>query len=271
MGCLMDGEPAPAGGGLPPATPPPAVDPAVARLTASLEQTRGQVEQLRRQVLAPAQPAPVPGAPPTRQEMERQFMQAPVDMTAAIAQRTVQEAMQRFGANGFDTQVEMAMNLARGTNPDDQTLWDRYLPEIQGAVAQVDPQLRINSTVWRNAFQMVKGAHVDDIIASRQAAQTPQGNQSPAVHVRTGNQSGVPSKAPAAPTAEKLTDDEARFAKKFRIEPEEYLAGKKANLAQSDFIMDPLGKSSWDDHITFSSRDARRKAKEEKKRAATTK
>lgn len=275
-GVLMEAAPGAAGGGGDPAILPPAPagaapqpDEATRRMQAQLEATRQQVATLQRQVMA--QPAPPQGGGYDKKALEREFIQNPLDMSAAIAQRTVQEAMQQFGAQGYDTQVEMARSLARNS---DQAFFDRYQAEIEGTVAQVAPNLRINSTVWKNALQMVKGQHADEMIAAARATPSGDGaeggNRSPAVHVKAGSGPAAPSKAAPQAAATKLSEEEAKFAKRFKMDHAQYLKGKEENLAQSDFIMDPLGKSSWDKYVTFDSRDKRRSDRE-KRLAATGK
>jgi hypothetical protein len=196
-----------------------------------------------------------------KKDLEKEFIKNPLDMSAAIAQRTVNHALQQFQAgmgHSFDTQVEMARKLARGDDADRQKLFDTYAGEIEASVAQVDVPMRANTTVWRNAADLVFGRHLNDL---KPKADDP--NRAPAVHVSTGGGPAAPSAAQPAPKAsdDKLTPEEQKFARKFRISDAEYLQGKKDNLNQTDPILNPNGPSSWDRFVTFDSREKRKEAR----------
>lgn len=228
-------------------------DPAIARLQGDIQRIRGDLQQTQRMVFA--QPAPQQAAVPTKQELDKEFIKNPMDMATAVAQNVVNRAVQQFQAgqgHAFDTQVEMAKKLARGDDPERQRLWDKFSHEIDASVAQVDVPLRANTTVWRNAADMVLGKHFFEERVVPPAA-------GPALHLNDGPQ--PPSAAAPAPKGgeDKITPEEHKIAMKFRITDAEYMQGKKDNLNQTDLILTPIGPSSWDPHVTFDSRDKRRK------------
>lgn len=260
MGSLMEEAPA-AGSGtatLPPvAAPQP--DPAVQRLQTELQRSKQDVETLRRQIFStPApQPAAAPSAPaPTKADINREFIKDPTEYSMAIATRVANETINRTMGPAYETMVEQARQLARGEDPE---MWDRFQAEIQANVDMVEPHLKTNVNVWKNSFRMVKGAHLSEIVEAARA----KPNSGPGIIIRDGGGPTHSNAAAPAQPKEAITPEEHRVAQKFRISDEEYLRSKKANLSQTDFILNPLGPSSWDEHVTFDSRDTRAKKREE--------
>ncbi len=244
--------------------PPPVQDPAIARMAQKIQAQDQELERLKRTVMAPPQ---APGGGMSKADLEKEFFKSPLEFTANIAQRAVQEYAQRQGPGvGFDTQVEMAARIARGDDPEEQAIFDKWRTEIEATVMQVDVPQRANATVWVNAFKMVKGNHARELMDSVRGKG--EENRAPGVIIRPGNGPAAPTKAAPAPAGNAaLSDEEKREARKFRISDERYATAKKENLEQSDFMRNPLGPSSWDQHVTFSTRGNRRIAREAKKAA----
>jgi hypothetical protein len=246
---------------LPPATPQrQAEDPELVRLRGEVAKQKQDFEALKQRVSAPPAPAAQPSGQLSPAEMAREFYKDPIGSAAAIAQRVVNDQLQQQGHQGYDTLVQVAKDKARSRDP---KLFDKYYLEVEAAVSSTPKQFHQNVTVWENAFNMVRGNHIDEILSERAAAQPPA-NQAPAVHIREGGGPASPSVRPGqAAEEETLSVDEKRVARKLDLSDEQYLAGKKHLEGQNDPVRDPVGKSSWDAQITFSSKDRRARLRRE--------
>jgi len=251
---------------LPPASArsaPPAEDPEVVRLRSEVARNRQDLDALRSRVTAPPAPAASNGQGMSPAEMAREFYKDPVAHSAAIAERVVTERLKTEGEPTRQTMIQMAKSQARAK---DEKFFDKFYLEIEAAVNSVAPQFHGNITVWENALKLVKGNHIDEIIAEKIAAgqaapPAPQGNgQSAALHIREGGGPSEPSpRSAAAPGSAELSSDEKHVAKKLGLTEDQYKAGKAHLEGQNDPVRDPVGKSSWDAHITFDSRERRRR------------
>lgn len=251
--------------GLPPVTQP---DPQLAAMRQELSRLTGKVDRIVQAPPARA-PEPTPGQQMTKKEMEAKFYADPLQNVANIAGHVAQQVAQSMrvqdGSANFDTLVEMARSQAKQLNP---TLWDRFDQEISNLVVQSTQDnilMRQNVNVWRNAFNQIKGWHADELIA--EATTKAAENKSAALHLG-GDQGGPASPssrpAPGSP-GEKLTLEEAMVAKGLRLTPEQYLDGRRRYNSQDH---NPANKSSWDEAITFDTREQRRKQRERAAKAA---
>lgn len=229
----------------------PQVDPRVARLEQELQEQRRLTNNLST-VLSRNVPQQNNGQNPSREDMQRQFYADPINSTQAIAAQAAREAVQQYGAGHMETLVATAREQARSSDPE---LFDRYIAEIEGNVALAGPQFAANTNVWKSAFNMAKGQHMNEI---RDAARQ-QNPQAPAIHVSREGGPGVPNvpQGPAPRVAE-LNEDQKRTAKKLGITEDMYRQGIEYNDKQTDLDFNPLGPSSWDKVITFDSREKRR-------------
>lgn len=251
---------------LPPAPrqTPPAEDPEVARLRSEVARSRQDLDALRSRITAQPAPAAGNGQGMSPAEMAREFYKDPIAHSAAIAQRVVQDTLRAEGEPTRQTMIQMAKSQVRAK---DEKLFDKYYLEIEAAVNTVAPQFHGNITVWENALKLVKGNHIDEIIAERAAASgqppagEPRGNgDSAALHIRQGDGPAPPSpRQPQATAGTELSADEKHVARKLGLTEEQYKAGKAHLEGQNDPVRDPVGKSSWDGQITFDSRERRRK------------
>lgn len=262
-GRLMDPTPAPAGGqdGGVPGLPPPQVGPPAAggddpitRLTRAVE-TQGETLRKLQAQAPPPPPVPGPPAPPDKKAIEKQFWENPLDMVAAISQHAVQTAIQQHGQVGQDTLVETAKQQVRALDPD---VWDKFYIEIEAKVSEaVQPQFRGSVNVWKNAFNLVKGEHVSDIVKMKTAKL--------AAPAAAGDGPAPPSpKAAPAPREEPLTEDQKSIADKLGLSHDEYRRGIENYANQPGKI----AASSWDQVITFDSAKKRREARDARRKAA---
>lgn len=254
----------------------PPVDPAVSRMNADLARKDQEIRALRDRLTVqstyqPPAPAPAPvapiGAPPAAQmkDLNTEFLKNPVQSAATIAQAVANQYVQAMSdptkQASYDTQVEMARQLARGRNPE---TFDRYVGEIDGKMMTVDPQWRTNSTMWQRAFDQVKGEHFDDEVRRLKDEK----NQAPAVHVSRDGGPASPSPRPGpAPKAAELSAEEREVAKGFGITAEAY-AEARDRIDRADPKGRPDRPSAFDGFITFSSEEKRRAAREQRKRQA---
>lgn len=248
----------------PPAEPLPPVaqaavgappDPRVAQMESDLAETQRVVRALQQ---GAGQPPQTRQASPDESELNRQFYRAPVASTAAIAQQAVQDALRQHGAGYMDTIIESAKQQVRGADPD---IFDKYEAEIRARVAQTDAQFHANTNVWKSAFDMVKGAHMREIVEAARPA-TPA---APSVHISREAGPGTPSgRQPTDPSAaSKLSPEELSMAKGLGVSPDAYAAGKEHYDKQTS-----RGPSSWDTKITFDSETRRREARDKRRLAA---
>ena len=276
MSPLRDPEPASAGGGgipgLPPPPSPEGADIDVKKLASTVEQMGRAIgtisERLRTipnappSLAAPAPPVPAAG------EVEKEFWKNPISTVEAITKKAITEAnaqTQNQPNPAFDTLVEVARRQARDRDPE---IFDMLIAEISTKINGMPAQFHQNSQVWNNAFNMAVGENMDRVIEKRRARQTPPPTAA------SGPGPAAPSaRASAAPPAEKLSDDEREFCKKFGLSDDAYRRGKVRRDEQGSGR--PGEKSSWDGVLTFDSDitrakrlAAKREKEKEKKNAA---
>lgn len=251
---------------LPPAPPPsakPASDDALKRMETELQQNRLQMTELMKRISTSNTASPPLNAPTdakSKKDLEKEFYANPLEHTAQIA-KTVSEAiqqraMQEMGGS-FETLKEVARQAARSENPE---LFDRYALEIESKVAGTLPTQQTNIHVWKAAFNVIKGEHLNEVLASERE-KAGKGNQAPALHLSSdGGPAPAGRPAAPAPAAAKLSDDEKSVARNLGLSDEQYAAGKVAYANQNVH-----GKSSWDGHITFDSREQRRAQREQRR------
>ena len=247
----------PVDGGLPPAPPKPqAPDPALARLEQQLNQQGKLMADLMRKV-GGSEPPPAGGEPPkNKADLDKEFFKSPVESTAKIAQSVgealMQRQMQEMGGQ-FETLKQIARDKAR---EDDPELFDKYALEIENKMTGLQPNLLTNIHVWKSAFNVVKGEHLSEVLNERREKE----NRAPAVHISHEGGPAPSRVSPPAPASAKLSEDEQRVARQLGISNEQYQAGKDHIAGQND-----RGKSSWDGHITFDSREKRKIEREQRR------
>ncbi len=245
MGPLRDEEPGSGGGnggsdGLP---PDPTPDPAIAAMQNQIQQLNSTVQRLTQQ---PPPPPPhhvnqPPTQPAGKEEIEKVFWKDPLNTSAAIAQRVAMETMQNYQSQNYDTMVESAKALAMA-DPKMKEVYDRFPVEVEAKVANLSPQFRTNSTVWKNAIIMVRGEKMEELMKARTSSPKPGQGDGPA----------PPSSRPAPPNpaASKLSDDEKLWAKRLGLTDEQYASGKEKYANQEE---------RWADVVTFDSMERRRR------------
>lgn len=196
----------------PPTTPPPP-DPTISRLEAGLAAQREEIERLKvASNHPPVSPSPLP-SPPTKADLERRFFQDPLTSTAAIAQHAAANAVSQFGAP-LETLRDIARDRVRSIDPE---VFDKFEPEIIAAVGTMPPQFQANSAVWTNAFNIVRGKHITEVLEMKgqKAPPVKDGPSAPSVRV---------SQAPAKPP---LSENEKIIAEGFGLTEDEYRHGKE--------------------------------------------
>lgn len=212
-------------------------------------------EALRASQELPA-PAPSPNQSWTKEQVEAEYYKDPISVTGAVAAHRVQQEMKAFQAQqapGLETTIELARGMARGTTPEEQALFDKYRPEIEEQIKQsrVPPHFLANVHVWRNAFNVVKGQKMSEIL--RAHTPTPGRDDGPS----------PPTRSSPMPTPGPLSEEERKMAAGLGISEEEYQEGKK------DVSIGPTGESiidseAWGQVMTF---DSRKKRRQERQRA----
>ncbi len=189
---------------------------------------------------SPSVPQPPPSQAPDPKALENEFWKNPVGITAAIVQRGVQEAVQQSQGQNFELLRQLAKNQARSA---DQELFDKYEAEIEAKVGQVHPQFHTNPTVWINAFNVVKGEKMQEILRERR-----EGPVAPALRIPKDGPAPPSPKAPPEPSKRELTPEQLEVARRLKLTEDQYRAGLEHYERQSD-----TGKSSWDEVLTFDS------------------
>lgn len=221
---------------------------------------RGELNQMKdflrglRQPAPSAPPAPAPGAAPDKTELTREFHRNPLDSSVSIA-RSVSEATSREAMATLGPALETLKAVARDkVREQDPELFDKYKDEIEARVNALQPQFHQNVNVWQNAFDITRGNHIREIIAAEREARP----RSAAVHVSTeGGPETARRAAPSSDNRPNLTADEKLWADRLGLSEAQYAAGKEKFANQSE-----RGKSSWDNYITFDSKEKRRKERE---------
>lgn len=212
----------------------------VDKLAAQLNDLTAGVNQLQAAMAQAQQPKPVAAPQPTKEEINKEFFKDPITQVAQVSNLVAQNAMGQVHAAVMPALERVARDSIRGT---DSETFDLYQAEIEANVAKVHPSQRGNPDVWQAAFDMVKGKHVNDIIAAKAKSKPPTA----ADGKRDGPAPPSPRESPA-PKVEALNDEERDFCKKFKITEEAYRRGAKRYDSQSD-----TGPSSWDEFVTFDS------------------
>jgi len=252
-------------GNLPPVQQP-AKDPELAAMRQDLNRL---LTMQQRNVPAQPRQAPPQGQLLSKKDLEKQFYDNPLEnvmqIASHIANNAVMQSRVAEGNANFETLIEVAANQARTGQ---EKLFDRFKEEIAAVVfngTQDNPLLRQNVGVWRNALLQVKGFHADELIAEAGQAPRGEGNQSPALHLSGDGPAPPSSRQAPGPASIKITPEQAKVAKGLRITNEQYLEGQKFYDNQNE---DPNEKSSWDQFVTFDTKEQRRKQRERAAAAA---
>lgn len=234
-----------------PAIPKPEEDGGLAALQRQLKEQGEEVGRLKQAVKSQPQPQQQQhNQAPSKDDIEKLFWKDPLPMMDAIAKRAAFETEQRVLSSTIDTQVEIARDKVKQSDPD---FFEKYEVEIDQMVAQVQPQFRGNINVWQNAVKMVKGAHIDEIIAEKSKK---EGAVNKTAHDGPANPS---MKAPPASKDKPLTDDQRTVAKGMHLSDEEYRRGQRRYERQDE---------EWAKVVTFSSEDKRRADANTKRKSA---
>lgn len=242
-GVLLDPEPEQAGGtpsdgGLPDISAPPPQDDELAQLRARVaeyeaknRQYEQRFEALRNQPV-PQQPRQVV-QPPTKADAERTFWQQPLETVAGAVQYAQQNTLQQVAP----ALAEVARDKARQSDPE---LWDALEPQINARInefAAQNPQAIIYPQLWQNVFNTIKGENVEKVLQVK-------GKKTEQASARQDGPITPGSKPSPAPRTPQLTDEERKWARKFKRTDEQYLQGK-------DFIENP--DKWWGQMFTFDS------------------
>lgn len=240
-----------------PADPPPKLEAAddgqlramqdqLAKTNQELDRLKGSLHQNQ-----PRAPQPVTQQL-TKEDMEKQFWADPLNSTMSIAKYASQqayEAARREMGLSLESLSELAKEKVRSSDPE---VFDKFVGEIEAMVATVPEQFRQNANVWRNAFNNVKGAHMDEIMRMKAGPRPPGGGDGPA-----------PAGHRQAPAAKKtaLTEDQAAFANKLGLTQDEYRRGLELIEVM------PNGKTitkegAFDTVMTFTDKDRLLRQKE---------
>lgn len=229
-------------------------DPETERLKGQLAQSNQQLRDMQQALLRTQQPQQQPNgrvAPPDAKEFFKQPWENTAEVAHNVATAVTRQAMSELGG-AFGTLVEVARNNVRAEDPE---IFDKYELEIKAKVAATPQQFHSQSGTWRIAFNAVKGEHMRELISAARPDPV-----APAVHVsREGGPASPSPRSPNPPKEEKLSDDERKWARNLGLSEAQYRSGKDHYNNQSD-----KGPSSWDSQITFSSRDKRRAAREQR-------
>lgn len=209
---------------------------------------------------------PPPSGQVNKQELTKEFFKNPLDSTVQIAQSTTQAMVTKAMAEIGDQLAPLklvAKREARSEDPERQKLFDKYIIDIEARVATMPPNFQTNLQVWNNAYDMVVGSKMREILA----AEREEKPSSAAIHVsRDDIGPARGSKAPPPAKGLKLSDDQKLWASRLGLSDEQYSAGIEAEANQSQ-----RGKSSWDAVITTDSTKARKVLNAAKRAAASKK
>ncbi len=244
--------------------PKPGEKPQVDPLAALQDELKKQGEEVARLRQHAAQQPVVqqtqqqPNQPPSKEDIEKLFWKDPLPMVDAIAKRAAWETEQRIQATGGDTQRQVARDKAREADPE---VFDKYALEIEKMVGQVAPQFQGNLNVWQNALSMVRGQHIDEIIAMKVEKKEKENQVNGTQQPQTGQDGPArPStRQPPPPKVAALTDEQKEVARGLHLSEDEYRRGIDRYNNQD---------KHWPKFVTFSSEERRRDAATSAKRNA---
>ena len=222
-------EPEPA----PPATDPTAELEALRREAAALReglQVKSKIEAERGSQPAPQAPAPAPQQEITEQALREMWDQDPVRASALMSSRIADAR-----ASNLDTRLSTMLKAS--TAIVEAQVASRYAEdfadygdEIRDVVRQFAPENQVEPSAWDAAVQIVRGRHMDDIVAKKMAAVlAKQGEEARAAQARNTGFSGTGrsggGRAPAAPKADNyhgLSPEQRRVADTIGVSYKEY-------------------------------------------------
>lgn len=219
------------------------------RLDASERKTNALEEQAKQKPVVQPPQAVQPSQQQTVEDLNKKFWTNPAEMVAQMANVIAeQKAGQVYGAiqsQQGDLLINQAKEVARKADPE---LFDALEVHIGAKMQTVPDQYKVNPTVWVNAFNTVKGEHMDKVMELKGKRVQPTGS---------GDGPRPPShRQPPAAKVEKLSDDELKFARKLKLTEEQYRQGK-------EFYGDQ--EKMWKGVVTFDSTYEARDSKYDKK------
>lgn len=240
-------------------------------IQAQLAQNQQQFAMLNNSLRQQTAPPPQAQAAPDRTAINREIWADPakvLEFGQAQTQQMINQAVSGAMAQDHEAMVELAKDKAKGTDPDEMALFDKYYQGILQRVATVAPQFHRNPTVWRNAFHAELGAHHREIRqVQRDEAETGR-PRSAAIRTHDGPSAPSPRSGPS-PQKTQLPDDAKFIARKLRITDDQMRQGI-ADYANQGDTKDPSKASSWDKVISFDQNTGQLGKRRAQKQAART-
>jgi len=176
----------------------------VATLGTELAEMRGKMQALEAN---PQPPPPDPNAPVGPPSVL-------VDEDAAFNSRLAPMASAILTTGAASAEM-LAKNQIASSG--EAKIYEHYEKEIREVISQTEPAQRIHPETFINAFSLVKGRHLSEIMESKE--------KHDGVYFVEG--SGSPPLTQDDKKEDKLTDQEIDVAKKMNVKPEDYLKQKK--------------------------------------------
>ena len=144
------------------------------------------------------------------------------DEDLAFQQRSapIVAAVYTMGATAAKGQFESSLHGI------EQAMFSKYGSEVQTRMNEVDAATRANPAAWKQAWNMVKGEHLDEITKAA------QDRSEFFAEVSSGSPLGGPGRT-ILPD-DRLTDEELKTAKKYGIPEADFLAQRKTMQVYHD-------------------------------------
>lgn len=223
------------------------------RLAQSESRTAQLEEHVKRQPVQHAPPQQPPAQPGfDKKSLESEFWKDPLTMTANIARQAAAEAAQAVHVNIQQSQGDLlaiqAKEVARRSDPE---VFDALELHINAKLQDVPAAYKNNPTVWVNAFNVVKGEHIDKVIEIKGKGAQMQQQQ----RASSDGPARPSAKAAPAPKKAELTQEQKDVARKMRLTEDQYRNGLAMYEDQS--LM-------WKGVVTFDSHNEKREVENAK-------
>ena len=186
------------------------------------------------QVQAPAQGPLVDELGDLIKDLDANLLESPGAKIVKTAQAAMRQPLDTLVSSTFT----MAERLVEATSPD-RALFTAYKDEVRSEFARLDGRERVQDPVaaYERAFAVVKGRHLEEIFAQRQAAAAPVAAVAPA------------QAAPARPSAATMAQGTSAFAPQRQAQGEIVITPAQDSWVRDRMRQKGISEADYEEYV----------------------